>query len=115
MRALRTRDDLWLKFHVVEALGEIGDRAALPAILPLYAEKSLRKPVLEAVGKIADVGTVNFLLRIIAEEEKLNLTALRALVRIAEAQQAADRGGSGARISSSRDSASRFRARRSSR
>lgn len=87
MRALRTRDDLWLKFHVVEALGEIGDRAALPAILPLYAEKSLRKPVLEAVGKIADVGTVNFLLRIIADEEKLNLTALRALVRIAEASK----------------------------
>ncbi|HEV7766975.1 MAG TPA: HEAT repeat domain-containing protein [Thermoanaerobaculia bacterium] len=87
MRALRTRDDLWLKFHVVEALGEIGDRAALPAILPLYAEKSLRKPVLEAVGKIADVGTVNFLLRIIADEDKLNLTALRALVRIAEASK----------------------------
>jgi HEAT repeat protein len=87
MRVLRTRDDLWLKFHVVEALGEIGDRAALPAILPLYAEKSLRKPVLEAVGKIADVGTVNFLLRIISEEEKLNLTALRALVRIAEASK----------------------------
>lgn len=87
MRALRTRDDLWLKFHVVEALGEIGDRAALPAILPLYAEKSLRKPVLESVGKIADVGTVNFLLRIISDEEKLNLTALRALVRIAEASK----------------------------
>jgi HEAT repeat protein len=87
MRALRMRDDLWLKFHVVEALGEIGDRAALPAILPLYTEKSLRKPVLEAVGKIADVGTVNFLLRIIADEEKLNLTALRALVRIAEASK----------------------------
>jgi HEAT repeat protein len=87
MRVLRTREDLWLKFHVVEALGEIGDRSALPAILPLYAEKSLRKPVLEAIGKIADVGTVNFLLRIIAEEEKLNLTALRALVRIAEASK----------------------------
>jgi HEAT repeat protein len=79
------RDDIWLKFHAIEALGEIGDRAALPSILPLYAEKSLRKPVLEAIGKIGDVGTVNFLLRIIAEEEKLNLTALRALVRIAEA------------------------------
>jgi len=87
MRALRTREDLWLKFHVIEALGEIGDRAALPAILPLYGEKSLRKPVLEAIGKIADVGTVNFLLRIIAEEEKLNLTALRSLVRIAEASK----------------------------
>ncbi len=82
--ALRRRDDLWLKFHIVESLGEIGDRAALPSILPLYAEKSLRKPVLESVGKIADVGTVSFLLRIIADEEKLNLTALRALVRIAE-------------------------------
>lgn len=87
MRVLQQREDLWLKFHVVEALGEIGDRTALPAILPLYAEKSLRKPVLEAVGKIADVGTVNFLLRIIADEEKLNLTALRALVRIAEASK----------------------------
>jgi HEAT repeat protein len=87
IRVLQQREDLWLKFHIVEALGEIGDRAALPSILPLYAEKSLRKPVLEAVGKIADVGTVNFLLRIIAEEEKLNLTALRALVRIAEASK----------------------------
>ncbi|HYC88423.1 MAG TPA: HEAT repeat domain-containing protein [Thermoanaerobaculia bacterium] len=87
VRVLGEREDLWLKFHVIEALGEIGDRAALPAILPLYAEKSLRKPVLEAVGKIADVGTVNFLLRIIATEEKLNLTALRALVRIAEASK----------------------------
>jgi HEAT repeat protein len=84
---LRTREDLWLKFHIVEALGEIGDRSALPAVLPLYAEKSLRKPVLEAIGKIADVGTVNFLLRIISDEEKLNLTALRALVRIAEADK----------------------------
>lgn len=87
MRVLGEREDLWLKFHVIEALGEIGDRAALPAILPLYAEKSLRKPVLEAVGKIADVGTVNFLLRIISTDEKLNLTALRALVRIAEASK----------------------------
>lgn len=81
------REDLWLKFHVVEALGEIGDRAALPAVLPLYAEKSLRKPVLESIGKIADVGTVPFLLGIIAGEERLNLTALRALVRIAEASK----------------------------
>jgi HEAT repeat protein len=81
------REDLWLKFHAIEALGEIGDRAALPAILPLYAEKSLRKPVLEAIGKIADVGTVSFLLRIITDEEKLNLTALRALVRIADASK----------------------------
>jgi len=87
MRMLREREDLWLKFHVIEAVGEIGDRAALPAILPLYAEKSLRKPVLESIGKIADVGTVNFLLRVIAGEEKLNLTALRALVRIAEASK----------------------------
>ncbi len=86
MRVLK-REDLWLKFHVVEAFGEIGDRAALPVVLPLYAEKSLRKPVLEAIGKIADVGTVAFLLRIIADEEKLNLTALRALVRIAEASK----------------------------
>lgn len=87
IRMLQQREDLWLKFHVIEALGEIGDRTALPSILPLYAEKSLRKPVLEAIGKIADVGTVSFLLKVITEEEKLNLTALRALVRIAEAEK----------------------------
>lgn len=86
IRALQ-REDLWLKFHVIEALGEIGDRSALPAILPLYSEKSLRKPVLEAIGKIADVGTVNFLLKVVAEEDKLNLTALRALVQIADAEK----------------------------
>ncbi|MEO8215466.1 MAG: HEAT repeat domain-containing protein [Acidobacteriota bacterium] len=79
--------DLWLKFHVIEALGEIGDRTALPSILPLYSEKSLRKPILEAVSKIGDVGTVSFLLRIISQEEKLNLTALRALIRVAEADK----------------------------
>ncbi|MDQ6801635.1 MAG: HEAT repeat domain-containing protein [Acidobacteriota bacterium] len=84
MRVLQ-REDVWLKFHAIEALGEIGDRAALPAILPLYSEKSLRKPVLEAIGKIGDVGTLSFLLRIIVDEDKLNLTALRGLVRIAEA------------------------------
>lgn len=84
---LLRRDDLWLKFHVVEALGHIGDRAALPAILPLYSEPSLRKPVLEAIGRIADVGTVNFLLRILNEESKLNLTALRALIRIARSDK----------------------------
>ena len=81
------RSDMWLKFHAVEALGEIGDRASLPAILPLYAEKSLRKPVLEAIGKIGDAGTINFLLKVVSEEEKLNVTALRALVRIAEADR----------------------------
>lgn len=84
IRLLRERDDLWLKFHVIEALGDIGDRAALPVVLPFYSEKSLRKPVLEAIGKIADVGTVAFLLKVISEDEKLNLTALRSLVRIAE-------------------------------
>jgi HEAT repeat protein len=86
LRAL-ARDDIWLKFHLIEALGEIGDRAALPAILPLYPEKALRKPVLEAIGKIGDVGTVNFLLKVIGEDEKLNLTALRALIRLAEADK----------------------------
>lgn len=86
LRAM-ARDDVWLKFHVIEALGEIGDRAALPAILPLYADKALRKPVLEAIGNIADVGTVNFLLKVIGDEEKLNLAALRSLIRLAEADK----------------------------
>lgn len=85
-RALK-RDEPWLRFHVIEALGEIGDRTVLPDILPLYSDSSLRKPIIEAIGRIGDVGTVNFLLRVIAEEEKLNLMALKALVNIAEAEK----------------------------
>src|SRR5438445_179709 len=46
-----------------------------------------RNSATEALMKIGDVGTVPFLLKIIAEEDKLNLTALRALVRIAEASR----------------------------
>jgi HEAT repeat protein len=87
LRRALEREDPWLRFHVIEAMGEIGDRTALPSILPLYSEQSLRKPILEAIGRIADVGTVNFLLRIISEEERLNLMALRALVNIAEADK----------------------------
>jgi HEAT repeat protein len=85
--AMLRREDLWLRFHAVEALGEIGDRGALPSILPLYSEKSLRKPVLEAVGKIGDIGTLGFLLKIIADEDKLNIHALRALIGIAQARK----------------------------
>lgn len=81
------REDPWVQFHLIEALGEIEDRNALPHILPLYSKQALRKPILEAVGRIADVGTINFLLRIISEESKLNLTALRSLVAIADADK----------------------------
>lgn len=80
-------DDLWLKFHVIEALGEIGDRSALPMILSLYGEKALRKPILEALGRIGDVASVGFLLKVIAEDERLNLQALRALMQIADADR----------------------------
>ena len=85
--AVLRRDDLWLKFHAIEALGEIGDRDALPAILPQYSEKSLRKPVLDAVGKIADIGTAGFLLGVLAGEEKLSVPALRALIAIVDASK----------------------------
>ena len=90
------REDLWLKFHAIEALGEIGDRAALPAILPLYEEKSLRKPVLEAIGKIADVGTVSLPAadhRRRGEAEPHRVARARAHRR---GEQAEDRGTGGA-------------------
>ena len=85
--AVLKRDDLWLKFHAIEALGDIGHRDALPQILPLYSEKSLRKPILDAVAKIADVGTAGFLFGVLAGEEKLSAPALRALIAIVDASK----------------------------
>lgn len=85
--ALLAREDPWLRYHVVEALGEIGEPEALPSIVALWSEPSLRKPILDAVGSIADVGTIGFLMSVSLEGNRPNLNALRALIRIYDADK----------------------------
>jgi HEAT repeat protein len=84
---LLAREDPWLRYHVVEALGEVGEPEALPAIVGLWGEESLRKPILDAVGSVADVGTIGFLLSVAVEGNRPNLNALRALVRVYDADK----------------------------
>ena len=84
---LLAREDPWLRYHVVEALGEIGEPEALPSIVALWGDPSLRKPILDAVGSIADVGTIGFLMSVSIEGNRPNLNALRALIRVYDADK----------------------------
>jgi len=84
---LLAREDPWLRYHVVEALGEIGEPEALPSIVGLWGDPSLRKPILDAVGSIADVGTIGFLMSVSIEGNRPNLNSLRALIRVYDADK----------------------------
>jgi hypothetical protein len=51
VRALRTEP--WLQYPAINALAEIGDPRATPALLELLDDELLRGPVLEALGRLA--------------------------------------------------------------
>ncbi len=48
----------WTQFPVVVALGEIGDIAAVPHLVPLLRDDMLRQTALEALGKIGDISVL---------------------------------------------------------
>lgn len=44
--------DMWTSYPVIEALGMIGDRKALPHLVAVLSDKILREPALKALGRI---------------------------------------------------------------
>ncbi|MBI5195579.1 MAG: HEAT repeat domain-containing protein [Nitrospirae bacterium] len=44
----------WLAYHAVDGLGKIGDARAVDALVSALHRKDLRKPVIKALGQIAD-------------------------------------------------------------
>lgn len=43
----------WLQYPAINALSQIGDERAVPALVPLLGEEMLTAPVLEALGRLA--------------------------------------------------------------
>jgi HEAT repeat protein len=72
----------WLHYHAIESLGQIGSPEALPAIIACYENTALRKPIVEAVGQIGSLATVDFLSGLLASAPRVDLAILRAFTRI---------------------------------
>jgi HEAT repeat protein len=51
MAALRS--EAWLQYPAITALGELGDPRAAPALLELMSDELMRGPVMEALGRLA--------------------------------------------------------------
>jgi chemotaxis protein methyltransferase CheR len=70
---------LWLRVHALEALGEVGDPAVAPRLLPLLNDASLRDGVLRAFARLESPAPAEELARRAAagEHDALLIAALR--------------------------------------
>jgi HEAT repeat protein len=59
--------DPWLRFAAIHALGEIGDRRAVAALVPLVDDPTAREAVVEALGKIGSAEALDHLFRVLSE------------------------------------------------
>lgn len=48
--------DFWLQYPAVVAMGEMADSRAVPHLIPLLDHELLMEPVLKALGQIGDAG-----------------------------------------------------------
>lgn len=83
---LLNHENPWIQFHCIEALGNLKEPEVLPHILPLYKKPGLQKCVLDSVTQINHISTLPFLLDIIKSEEKINLSAIHAIVSLYNAK-----------------------------
>ncbi len=81
----------WLQYPAINALGEIGDARATPALLDLLGDDLLRGPVMEALGRLAGREALPRLVpHLYDPEPSLRNLAIQAVVAI---EQRATEGG----------------------
>lgn len=56
-----TKDDVWLRYSALEALGKTGSRIPIGPVIRLLDEKLLRKAAMDALAKSYDPGVVPYL------------------------------------------------------
>ncbi len=83
---LLNHENPWIQFHCVEALGNLKEPEVLPYIIPLYKKPGLQKSVLDSISQINHISTITFLLDVIRTEEKINLSAIHAIVNLYNAK-----------------------------
>jgi HEAT repeat protein len=89
VRVLRTEP--WLQYPAINALGEIGDARAAPALIELLEDEMLRGPVFEALGRLAGREAFRHIVPHLSDADPaLRNAAIHAIVAI---EQRATAGG----------------------
>lgn len=62
--------DLWTSYPAADALGRIGDRKAIPSLVKALSTKTLREPVLKALGRFSAPETLKNIVPLLEESSK---------------------------------------------
>jgi len=62
--------DLWTSYPAADALGRIGDRKAIPALVKALSTKTLREPVLKALGRFSAPETLKNVIPLLEDSSK---------------------------------------------
>jgi HEAT repeat protein len=62
--------DLWTAYPAADALGRIGDKKAIPPLINALSVKTLREPVLKALGRFAEAETLKHIVPFFEDASK---------------------------------------------
>lgn len=62
--------DLWVAYPAADALGRIGNKKAVPHLLTALKKKTLREPVMKALGRLSDASTLEHIVPLLADPSK---------------------------------------------
>ena len=81
--AILKSENVWVAYHAAAALGRIGDVRAVDALVSELPRKELRKPVINALGKITEAGWISSVVPFLEDESKaVREEAVKALAEI---------------------------------
>ena len=64
-------DDIWTAYPAADALGRIGDKKAVPALIKALDKKTLRVPVIKSLSMIAEPDTLKYIIPFLEDRQKL--------------------------------------------
>ena len=87
------KEDFWLQYPAIVALGEMRDKRAVPHLLELLDNELLVMPVIEALGKIGDKRTLRTLCAFLDHSDDYSLSGalVKAIVSICKELEAVHR------------------------
>lgn len=75
-------DDVWTAYPAADALGRIGDKRAIPYLIDALSKKTVRLPVLRALGKFTEPSTLRYVIEMLRDPQKtVQEEAVRCLVK----------------------------------